>query len=143
MSSPNFSEEMQPRKYVVSEKSLKCASCRVLRAMAFTFVCQYTRTTAVDCSLLFSLHFFCPSTWRACASFCTEMVLCNPECAWLLWAGCRSVRGQPGRVDKEQVHAVCGAGCSPVLPLTLLCTYIAVWLLLCCYFYPLLELQRC
>lgn len=87
MSSPNFSEEVQPHKYIVSEKSLKCASSWVLRAMNFTFVCQYTCTTAVNCSLLFSLHFFCPSTWRACASFCTEMVFNVHSKMWLAIVG--------------------------------------------------------
>lgn len=138
MPSPKFSEELQPHKHVVAEKSLKCASSQVLRAVTCTFVCWYMCTIAVSCSPLFSLHFFCPGTWKVCASLCMEMVCVIQNvlrCPGLDAEVSGDSQGT-GQVHKEQVHAICGAGDSPALPLLLHC------ILLRCYLYPLLELQH-
>lgn len=59
------------------------------------FVCQYMCTTAASCWLLFSLHFLCSATWKACASLCAELgVKCRYSC--MSWGGCKGVRGSLG-----------------------------------------------
>lgn len=140
MPSPKFSDELQPHKHVVAEQSLKCASSQVLRAVTCTFVCQYMCTTAVSCSPLLSLHFFCSGTCKECASLCTEMV-----CA------IQNVLGCPG-LDAEMSMALSRAGGYGASSCYMWCrgfscpppaiTLHVDRLLLCYYLHPLLKLQH-